>query len=135
MVIRWNKHSLLNHYHRCWKLAKLFVVFFFFWQARNKTTNILAAAKIIEITSDEELEDFMVEIEILQACSHEHIVGLYETYLFNSKLWVSWVKLLVWWILGILGRNSWKLYNIQLIRFNSSVEFCIGNLLARIWGN
>ena len=31
----------------------------------------------------------MVEIEILSACSHEHIVGLLETYLFNSKLWVS----------------------------------------------
>ncbi len=58
-------------------------------QARNKTTNVLAAAKIIDITTDEEIEDFMVEIEILSACSHKHIVGLLETFLFSNKLWVS----------------------------------------------
>ncbi len=34
----------------------------------------------------EELEDFLVEIEILTECKHENIVGLYACYFFEGKL-------------------------------------------------
>lgn len=41
------------------------------------------------INSDEELEDFVVEIDILSDCKHPNIVGLYEAFLWDSKLHVS----------------------------------------------
>ena len=47
-----------------------------------------AAAKIVEIRDDTELDDFMVEIDILKECKHKNIVGLYEAYYFDNKLWV-----------------------------------------------
>ena len=61
-------------------------------QAKNKNTGIYAAAKVIEIKDQDEIEDFLVEIQILSDCTHHYIVGLYETYLFANKLWVSWAE-------------------------------------------
>ena len=58
-------------------------------QAQNRENSTFAALKQVEIKDEDELEDFMVEIDILTECNHKNVVGLYETYYFGGKLWVS----------------------------------------------
>lgn len=48
----------------------------------------MAAAKICECKEEEELEDFVVEIDILAECHHPNIVELLEAYFFEGNLWV-----------------------------------------------
>lgn len=60
----------------------------FSFQAKNKETGALAAAKVIETKSEDELEDYMVEIEILATCDHPHIVRLLGAFYWEGKLWV-----------------------------------------------
>uniref|UniRef100_A0A9R1SK53 non-specific serine/threonine protein kinase n=2 Tax=Cyprinus carpio TaxID=7962 RepID=A0A9R1SK53_CYPCA len=59
------------------------------YKAQNKQTGILAAAKVIDTKTEEELEDYMVEIEILASCDHQYIVKLLDAFYYESKLWVS----------------------------------------------
>lgn len=59
------------------------------FQAKNKETGILAAAKVIETKSEEELEDYMVEIDILAKCDHRYIVKLLDAFFYDNKLWVG----------------------------------------------
>lgn len=59
------------------------------YKARNKITNVMAAAKIVEKCSEDELDDYMIEIDILSECKHKNVVQIYEAYFYNSKLWVS----------------------------------------------
>ncbi|CAM4672165.1 unnamed protein product [Leuciscus chuanchicus] len=56
------------------------------YKARNKETGVLAAAKVIETKSEEELEDYVVEIDILASCNHQYIVKLLDAYFFDNKL-------------------------------------------------
>uniref|UniRef100_A0A8D1L6R8 non-specific serine/threonine protein kinase n=1 Tax=Sus scrofa TaxID=9823 RepID=A0A8D1L6R8_PIG len=58
------------------------------YKAKNKETGALAAAKVIETKSEEELEDYIVEIEILATCDHPYIVKLLGAYYYDGKLWV-----------------------------------------------
>lgn len=58
-------------------------------QAQNKQNGTLAAAKVIDTKTEDELEDYMVEIDILASCNHHHIVKLLDAFYFESKLWVS----------------------------------------------
>lgn len=58
------------------------------YKAKNKETGALAAAKVIETKSEEELEDYMVEIDILATCEHPYIVKLLGAYYYDSKLWI-----------------------------------------------
>ncbi|XP_076003986.1 STE20-like serine/threonine-protein kinase [Genypterus blacodes] len=58
------------------------------FKAQNKQTGILAAAKVIDTKSEEELEDYMVEIDILASCSHDNIVKLLDAFYYESKLWI-----------------------------------------------
>ncbi|KAF1579099.1 Serine/threonine-protein kinase 10, partial [Eudyptes moseleyi] len=58
------------------------------YKAKNKETGALAAAKVIETKSEDELEDYMVEIEILATCDHEHIVKLLGAFYWDGKLWI-----------------------------------------------
>ncbi|XP_054424023.1 serine/threonine-protein kinase 10 [Pteronotus mesoamericanus] len=58
------------------------------YKAKNKETGDLAAAKVIETKSEEELEDYMVEIEILATCHHPYIVKLLGAYYYDGKLWI-----------------------------------------------
>ncbi|KAM3925743.1 serine/threonine-protein kinase 10 [Leptodactylus fuscus] len=58
------------------------------YKARNKETGILAAAKVIDTKSEDELEDYMVEIDILATCNHPNIVKLLGAYYFENKLWI-----------------------------------------------
>lgn len=58
-------------------------------QAQNKATGALAAAKVIDTPSEEELEDYVVEIEILACCDHPNITKLLDALYWNGQLWVS----------------------------------------------
>ncbi len=58
----------------------------FVFQAQNKETGALAAAKVIETKSEEELEDYMVEIDILASCNHQYIVKLLDAFFYDNKL-------------------------------------------------
>ncbi|VDO78365.1 unnamed protein product [Soboliphyme baturini] len=57
-------------------------------KARHRTTGVLSAAKAIELKQDDELSDFLVEIEILTECHHKNVVGLHEAYFFERNLWM-----------------------------------------------
>ncbi|XP_062927511.1 STE20-like serine/threonine-protein kinase isoform X2 [Mobula hypostoma] len=58
------------------------------YKAQNKQTGVLAAAKVIETKSEEELEDYIVEIDILASCDHQHIVKLLDAFYYENKLWI-----------------------------------------------
>ncbi|XP_041065064.1 STE20-like serine/threonine-protein kinase isoform X2 [Carcharodon carcharias] len=58
------------------------------YKAQNKQTGILAAAKVIDTKSEEELEDYIVEIDILASCDHHHIVKLLDAFYYENKLWI-----------------------------------------------
>ncbi|XP_071316635.1 serine/threonine-protein kinase 10 [Trachinotus anak] len=58
------------------------------YKARNKETQALAAAKVIETKCEEELEDYMVEIDILAKCDHRYIVKLLDAFYHDNKLWI-----------------------------------------------
>lgn len=58
------------------------------YKACNKETGVLAAAKVIETKCEEELEDYMVEIDILAKCDHPYIVKLLDAFYYENKLWI-----------------------------------------------
>nr|XP_056707176.1 serine/threonine-protein kinase 10 [Euleptes europaea] len=58
------------------------------YKAKNRETGALAAAKVIETKYEDELEDYMVEIEILATCDHPYIVKLLGAFYYDSKLWI-----------------------------------------------
>jgi len=51
----------------------------------------------VDITDETELEEYSVEIDILSQCRHKNILGIYESYYFNSKLCVS-IAFVVNWV-------------------------------------
>uniref|UniRef100_A0A3Q2GUE0 non-specific serine/threonine protein kinase n=1 Tax=Equus caballus TaxID=9796 RepID=A0A3Q2GUE0_HORSE len=59
------------------------------YKAQNKETNVLAAAKVIDTKSEEELEDYMVEIDILASCDHPNIVKLLDAFYYENNLWLE----------------------------------------------
>ncbi|KAK3530467.1 hypothetical protein QTP86_024376, partial [Hemibagrus guttatus] len=58
------------------------------YKAQNKQSGILAAAKVIDTKTEDELEDYMVEIEILASCNHDNIVKLLDAFYYESQLWI-----------------------------------------------
>ncbi|KAM6939985.1 STE20-like serine/threonine-protein kinase [Xenentodon cancila] len=58
------------------------------FKAQNKQTGVLAAAKVIDTKTEEELDDYTVEIDILASCDHQNIVKLLDAFYFESKLWI-----------------------------------------------
>uniref|UniRef100_A0A8C6NWJ3 non-specific serine/threonine protein kinase n=1 Tax=Nothobranchius furzeri TaxID=105023 RepID=A0A8C6NWJ3_NOTFU len=58
------------------------------YKAQNKQNGTLAAAKVIDTKTEDELEDYMVEIDILASCNHHHIVKLLDAFFFQGKLWI-----------------------------------------------
>uniref|UniRef100_A0A8C2XQ47 non-specific serine/threonine protein kinase n=1 Tax=Cyclopterus lumpus TaxID=8103 RepID=A0A8C2XQ47_CYCLU len=58
------------------------------YKAQNKQNGTLAAAKVIDTKTEDELEDYMVEIDILASCDHHHIVRLLDAFYFEGKLWI-----------------------------------------------
>ena len=58
------------------------------WKAKNKITQKYSAAKIIEISSESEIEEHYGEIEILIKCNHRNIVDCVDSIYWESKLWI-----------------------------------------------
>lgn len=59
------------------------------YKAENKITGQLAAAKKCTLEGEDDLSDFMIEIDILSECKHSNIVTLHEAFFLEDKLWVS----------------------------------------------
>jgi len=57
-------------------------------KARHRETGRLAAAKICQLESDEELSDFAVEIDILHEIEHKNVIQLYDAFFHENKLWM-----------------------------------------------
>ncbi|KAK6321183.1 hypothetical protein J4Q44_G00081590 [Coregonus suidteri] len=58
------------------------------YKAQNHTTGALAAAKVMEVRNEEQLEDYITEIDILAACRHSNILGLLDATFFEDWLWI-----------------------------------------------
>lgn len=58
------------------------------YKAQSKINHTLAAAKMCLLEGEDDLSDFMIEIDILSECKHENIVQLHEAFFTNSKLWM-----------------------------------------------
>jgi len=54
----------------------------------KKDSKLFAAAKVIPVKYEEELEDFVIEVDILKEFPHEAIVGLAGAYLWKNDLWI-----------------------------------------------
>lgn len=65
--------------------------FIFYFQAQHRVTKQCVAAKICILNNEDELEDFMVEIDILSECKHRNVVDLIEAYYYEDQLWVSYL--------------------------------------------
>ncbi|XP_065219198.1 serine/threonine-protein kinase 10 [Planococcus citri] len=58
------------------------------YKAQHRDTRQLAAAKICILEDEDDLSDFMIEIDILSECKHPNIVGLHEAFFISGKLWM-----------------------------------------------
>ncbi|XP_017783976.1 PREDICTED: serine/threonine-protein kinase 10 isoform X2 [Nicrophorus vespilloides] len=58
------------------------------YKAQHKHTGQLAAAKMCRLDGDDDLADFMVEIDILSECKHINIVELHEAFQKEQQLWM-----------------------------------------------
>ncbi|VEL31475.1 unnamed protein product [Protopolystoma xenopodis] len=58
------------------------------YKTKNNNTHLLSALKRVEFSTLDELNDFMIEIDILTKCKHPNIVKLEEVYIYESKLWM-----------------------------------------------
>ncbi|TRY57712.1 hypothetical protein DNTS_025922 [Danionella cerebrum] len=59
------------------------------YKAQNQTTGLQGAVKVIEVRSEEQLDDYITEIDILAACRHANIISLLDAIFFEGWLWVS----------------------------------------------
>lgn len=81
----------------------------------------MAAAKVIETKSEEELEDYIVEIEILATCDHPYIVKLLGAYYYDWKLWVRCHRLsplapMAWCHRTLLGSKGFNTFSASALR-------------------
>ncbi|XP_011304708.1 serine/threonine-protein kinase 10 isoform X2 [Fopius arisanus] len=58
------------------------------YKAQNKQTQQLAAAKMCALEGEDDLSDFMIEIDILSEFKHPNVVELHEAYFDDGKLWM-----------------------------------------------
>ncbi|XP_026129311.1 serine/threonine-protein kinase 10-like [Carassius auratus] len=58
------------------------------YKAQNQTTGVLAAVKVIEVRSEEQLDDYITEIDILASCRHTNIISLMDAIFFEDWLWI-----------------------------------------------
>ncbi|XP_044762491.1 serine/threonine-protein kinase 10 isoform X2 [Coccinella septempunctata] len=58
------------------------------YKAQQKQSGQLAAAKMCRLEGDDDLSDFMIEIDILTECIHPNIVQLHEAFLKEQQLWL-----------------------------------------------
>uniref|UniRef100_A0AAY4AID8 non-specific serine/threonine protein kinase n=1 Tax=Denticeps clupeoides TaxID=299321 RepID=A0AAY4AID8_9TELE len=58
------------------------------YKAQNRSNGSIAAAKAIEVRNEEQLEDYVTEIDILASCRHGNIVSLLDAIFFEGWLWI-----------------------------------------------
>jgi serine/threonine protein kinase len=58
------------------------------YHAFNEQNKQYAAAKVIEDCTDDELPEHTVEINILSDCNHRNIIGFYDSYYYEKKLYI-----------------------------------------------
>ncbi|XP_066581483.1 STE20-like serine/threonine-protein kinase [Prorops nasuta] len=58
------------------------------YKAQHKQTHQLAAAKMCALEGEDDLSDFMIEIDILSEFKHPNVVELHEAYFIEGKLWM-----------------------------------------------
>eukprot|EP00118_Oscarella_pearsei_P001604 m.7892 g.7892 ORF g.7892 m.7892 type:complete len:888 (+) comp19949_c0_seq1:181-2844(+) len=58
------------------------------FKAKNRNSGQFAAAKIVEIKQEDELDDFSVEINVLASSNHPNVIKLLEAFFYGSKLWI-----------------------------------------------
>lgn len=58
------------------------------YKAQHKHTGQLAAAKMCRLDEEEDLSDFMVEIDILTEFKHPNVVELHEAFQKEHQLWL-----------------------------------------------
>ncbi|KAK4883119.1 hypothetical protein RN001_006438 [Aquatica leii] len=58
------------------------------YKAQHKHNGQLAAAKMCRLDGDEDLSDFMIEIDILSECKHPNVVELIEAFQKDQQLWM-----------------------------------------------
>ncbi|XP_073478164.1 uncharacterized protein [Aquarana catesbeiana] len=58
------------------------------YKVHHKETEALAAVKILEISSEEALEDHISEINILGQCQHPNVLRLIEADFWDRQLWI-----------------------------------------------
>nr|XP_032835926.1 STE20-like serine/threonine-protein kinase [Petromyzon marinus] len=58
------------------------------YKVQNRQTGQLAAAKVMEPSDEEEMEELLVEVEVLSACRHNHVITLVAAYHCGPKLWI-----------------------------------------------
>ncbi|XP_076241263.1 sterile20-like kinase isoform X3 [Calliopsis andreniformis] len=58
------------------------------YKAQHRQTQQLAAAKMCALEGEDDLSDFMIEIDILSECKHPNVVELHEAYFIEGKLWM-----------------------------------------------
>ena len=57
-------------------------------QAQHSINGTFAALKKVGLEEEEDLDAFMVEIDILAECQHPNVVQLLEAYLWEGSLWM-----------------------------------------------
>jgi len=58
------------------------------YKALHREQKIYAAAKICKLEGENDLNDFMVEIDILTECKNNNVVDMHEAYYWDGKLWM-----------------------------------------------
>ncbi|KAK2823670.1 hypothetical protein Q7C36_020270 [Tachysurus vachellii] len=58
------------------------------YKVQNNDNDVLAAAKVIGVHSEDQLQDYITEINILATCRHGNIISLLEAIYFEGWLWV-----------------------------------------------
>ncbi|XP_068130949.1 STE20-like serine/threonine-protein kinase [Hyperolius riggenbachi] len=58
------------------------------YKALHKETQELAAVKVLEVSCEDTLEDYVSEINILGQCQHPHILKLLEADYWGRQLWI-----------------------------------------------
>lgn len=55
------------------------------------------------LEGEDDLADFMIEIDILAECKHPNIVQLHEAFFVNSKLWVIIIIIIYYLCLNLFN--------------------------------
>ncbi|KAF0287656.1 STE20-like serine/threonine-protein kinase [Amphibalanus amphitrite] len=58
------------------------------YKAVHRMSGLVSAAKVCEMSEDDELDNFMVEIDILTEMQHKNVVRLIDAYLMKKQLWM-----------------------------------------------